>query len=144
MEVFSPSAPPPDPVERILEVSQQSLDEAGRNRLARAVRVDVGCDAIQCRIRLDAAAREISRLRRGLLGAAEAAAVSRLVPPPSDSETRPDPLAAPPAKRKAYAPAPIGKPSPPRDAAPVERAGEIPLINFFRITNMGTLLDVLA
>ncbi len=68
------------------------------------------CDTINCRILLLAAGREISRLRRGLLSAAEAAAMRRYEPLPPDPPAPAEPASAP-GSRKPYAPDPVGKPA---------------------------------
>ncbi len=69
------------------------------------------CDTIRCRILLQAAGREISRLRRGLLSAAEAAAIRRYEPLLPEDPPAPAEPAAAPGTRKPYAPDPVGKPA---------------------------------
>ncbi len=93
------------------------------------------CDARRCRLLLGVARRELERLRRPPLE-------------PVDTFERgadrpPDLLAAPPQERKAYAPDPLGKPTPPGETPP-QAAEVLEAVNHFHVTNLGTLLDVLA
>ena len=96
-----------------------------------------GCDARQCRIRLNAARREIDRLRRG---------IDHVGPPPPPGRFEPTIEIVPPgaAQRKPYAPDPLGKPTPLRLPPPPDPAGAIWLTNYLHVTNLGTLLDALA
>ena len=49
----------------------------------------------------------------------------------------------PPTERKSYAPDPIGKPSEPREVPP-DVAETLHMINYFQITNEGSLIDLLV
>ncbi|MHC4413847.1 MAG: hypothetical protein ACYS0G_01045 [Planctomycetota bacterium] len=137
-----------DPLERLIRVHTESLATAMRNRQAReAASVARECDARQGRIVLNAARREIDRLRRGLFRAAEAALLRQpvreiLIDAPSDPA--PEPRASPPAERKSYAPAPIGQPTVFPDATPPDPSEVVRVVNPFHVTNLGTLLDILA
>ena len=99
-----------------------------------------GCDARQCRIRLNAARREIDRLRRGFdhLGPPP--------PPPPIDRFEPTLEIVPPgaAERKPYAPDPLGKPTALRLPPPPDPAAAVWVANYFHVTNLGTLLDMLA
>ena len=133
-----------DPVERLIRVHTESLATAMRNRQARqAAPASQECDARRCRIVLNAARREIDRLRRGVIQPAQADSFQ-----PSlrsmGVDTPPDPLASPPTGRMSYAPDPLGKPSDFRDVTPPDPAEIVRAMNYFHVTNLGTLLDVLA
>ena len=95
------------------------------------------CDAQRCRIVLAAARREIDLLRRGVISE------DRFEPGPREPDPPLDPNAAPPTTRMAYAPDPIGKPAELRSELPPDQpaAQTAPL---YYVTNLGTLLDVLA
>ena len=56
----------------------------------------------------------------------------------------PDMPTSPPAERKAYAPDPLGKVAPSPEIPPPPPLRIISIDNFYHITNLGTLLDVLA
>ncbi|MHC4209390.1 MAG: hypothetical protein ACYSWT_06705 [Planctomycetota bacterium] len=118
-------------------------EQAAPARAARDARVDRVCLADpECRNRLRAAVMEISRLQRGILTAGERA---QLEPPPRRAEdVPPDPKASPPAERKAYAPDPPGRPPEIKDPTPPDPAELVRVVNWFHVTNMWTLLDVLA
>ncbi len=142
-------APAPDPGERLIQTHRESLATATRNRLARgALPIRFECEAARCRIILNAARREIGRLRQGLLTAAEESLVRRrvdrveLAERPAD--TPPAPHASPPTERMSYAPDPVGKPSVSREVIPPEPGAELPVENYSHVTNLGTLLDVVA
>jgi len=99
-----------------------------------------GCDDRQCRIRLNAARREIDRLRRGFDHVGP--------PPPRPPIERFEPTfeIVPPgaAERKPYAPDPLGKPTVLRLLPPPDPAAAVWVTNYFHVTNLGTLLDMLA
>ena len=88
---------------------------------------------------LDAARREIERLRDRLVFA-DQDSLARI----RGEERAPDPLSAPPTERKAYAPDPPGKTPEHRDVTPPDPAELVRVLNYFHITNIATLLDVLA
>jgi hypothetical protein len=95
-----------------------------------------------CRLQLRDAVLEISRLQRGILTAGERAFLE--CPDRRVEDVEPDPRACPPTARKAYAPDPVGKPTVRRDTTPPDPSEEVRVLNWFHITNLGTLLDVLA
>ncbi len=135
-----------DPGHRLVQLTQASLETARRFSRAREITAEPGrCDPRLCRIRLHPTEREISHLRHEL---------ARLVRPPirdvfepsrrlPEPDRPPDPLSSPPTKRKAYAPDPIGKPAEPREVPP-DVAETLHLINYIRITNEGSLIDLLV
>ncbi len=135
-----------DPVHRLVLLTQASFETARRFSRAREITAEPGrCDPRLCRIRLHPTEREISHLRDEL---------ARLARPPIRDvfepsrrllalDQPPDPLASPPTERKAYAPDPIGKPAEPR-AVPPDVAESLHLINYLRITNEGSLIDLLV
>ena len=135
-----------DPVHRLVRLTQASLETARRYSRAREITAEPGrCDPRLCRIRLHPTERQISHLRHEL---------ARLARPPIrdvfepshrllELDQPPDPLSSPPTKRKAYAPDPIGKPAPPH-ATPPDVAESLHLINYLRITNEGSLIDLLV
>jgi hypothetical protein len=135
-----------DPVDRLIRLTQASLETARRFSRAREITAEPGrCDPRLCRIRLHPTEREISHLRAELARLArppirDVFEPSRRLPEP---DRPPDPLSSPPTERKAYAPDPIGKPAPPRDTPP-DPAETLHLINYFRITNEGSLIDLLV
>ena len=96
-----------------------------------------GCDDRQCRIRLNAARREIDRLRRGF---------DHVGPPPPPGRFEPTIEIVPPgaAERRPYAPDPLGKPTVLRLLPPPGPAAAVWVTNYFHVTNLGTLLDMLA
>ena len=103
------------------------------------------CDTGQCRYALQRADARIARLE-GLLNAAVEALKNRPVPVTVENVRLPEPdtLAAPPTEAKAYAPAPVGKPTELDDDVPPDDRDRVQRINFFYLTNAGELLDVLA
>ena len=101
------------------------------------------CDDRQCRIRLNAARREIDRLRRGF----DHVNPPPLPPPPPQIERfEPTFEIVPPgaAERKPYAPDPLGKPTTLRLPPPPDPTAAVWVTNYFHVTNLGTLLDMLA
>ncbi len=135
-----------DPVDRLIRLTQASLETARRFSRAREITAEPGrCDPRLCRIRLHPTERELSHLRHELARLArppirDVFEPSRRFPEP---DRPPDPLSSPPTKRKAYAPDPIGKPAQ-RRATPPDPAETLHLINYFRITNEGSLIDLLV
>jgi hypothetical protein len=107
---------------------------------------DACLDKGQCRIIINDLEREISRLRRGLDGFER-----RCIEPPrevvrtemTDRLPPPSPTAARSEARKPYAPDPLGKPLAIVEPPPAE-PGVSGIENYLRITNLGTLIDVLA
>ena len=135
-----------DPVHRLVQLTQASFETVRRFSRAREITAEPGrCDPRLCRIRLHPTEREISHLRAELARLArppirDVFEPSRRFPEP---DRPPDPLSAPPTERKAYAPNPIGKPVEPREVPP-DVAETLHLINYFRITNEGSLIDLLV
>ncbi len=129
-----------DPLQRLVRTSTESLAAAMRSRRpVESAAVSQECDARRCRMVLDAARREIERLRDRLVFAEQ----DRLARNRGE-ESAPDPLSAPPTERKAYAPDPPGKTPEHRDVTPPDPAELVRVLNYFHITNVATLLDVLA
>ena len=137
---------PADPVVRLIRLTQASLETARRFSRAREITAEPDqCDPRLCRIRLYPTEREISHLRHELAHLArppirDVFEPSRRFPEP---DRAPDPLSSPPTKRKPYAPDPIGKPAERRDTPP-DPAETLHLINYLRITNEGSLIDLLV
>ena len=135
-----------DPVHRLVLLTQASLETARSFNRAREITAEPGrCEPGLHGIRLHVTEREISHLRHELARLArppirDVFEPSRRFPEPDQP---PDPLSSPPTKRKAYAPDPIGKPAPPREVPP-DVAETLHLINYFRITNEGSLIDLLV
>ncbi len=135
-----------DPVHRLVQLTQVSLETARRFNRAREITAEPGrFDPRLCRIRLHPTEREISRFRQEMAHVIrppirDVFEPSRRLPEP---DRPPDPLSSPPTKRKAYAPDPIGKPAQPRETPP-DVAESLHLINYFRITNEGSLIDLLV
>ncbi|MHC4949039.1 MAG: hypothetical protein ACYTG1_12405 [Planctomycetota bacterium] len=123
------------------------LHSAPHRRAPGADRVCLDCGG--CRQKLNAADREIDRLRSGLAGRIYGAALRRvwfLAPRPVEPVATAElaPLSAPPADRRPYAPAPLGAVPEHRDPTPPDPAETVRVINPYHVTNLGTLLDVLA
>ncbi len=104
-----------------------------------------GCTTGQCRHALQRAEGRISRLE-GLLSAAVEALKNRRVPVSIEVVRLPEPdtLAAPPTEPKAYAPAPVGKPTELDHDIPPDDRDRVQRINFFYLTDAGQFLNVLA
>ncbi len=133
-----------EPVHRLVYLTQANFETARRFNRAREITAEPGrCDPRLCHIRLHPTEREISHFRQELA----------LRPPirdvfiPSrewlDLDTPPDPISSPPTERKSYAPDPIGKPAEPREVPP-DVTETLHLINYFRISNEGSLIDLLV
>jgi len=107
-------------------------------------------DAGQCRIWLNECRREIDRLRAGreVLATRELDPAVQQRAGGSVSASRVDgpsgTLADPPTERKLYAVDPLAVMPDPRHPDPVERPPRIRVLNHYHVTNLGTLLDVLA
>lgn len=136
------------PVDRMIRVHAASQALAARNREQSAAgRASEPRDARQCRLVVNALKREIDRLRRGIdcVEIGDARLRSRPVDCEMGLEARlPDMPTSPPAARKAYAPDPLGKPAPAPEMPPPPPLRIISLDNHYHITNLGTLLDLLA
>ena len=136
------------PVDWMIRVHAASLALAARRREQSAAgRAGEPCDTRQCRLVVNALQREIDRLRRGV-DCVDLCA-GRLRPPPAEcasgvEDRIPGGPTSPPAVRKAYAPDPLGKPAPAAKMPPPPPLRIIFLDNFYHITNLGTLLDLLA
>jgi hypothetical protein len=136
------------PVDRMIRVHAASVARAARCRRESAIAGAPGpSDARRCRIVVNALRREIDRLRRGidrvdLCGAATRA--RECFAAPAAGRNPCGPPASPPPARKGYAPDPLGKV---REAAAIPPPPPPPVIsidNYCHITNLGTLLDMLA
>jgi len=103
------------------------------------------CETGHCRHALQRAHGRIARLE-GLLNAAVEALKNRPVPVAVENVRLPEPdtLAAPPTETKAYAPAPVGKPTELDEDIPPDDGDRVQRVNFFYLTNAGELLDVLG
>ncbi len=133
-----------EPAHRLVYLTQASFDTARRFNRAREITAEPGQrDPRMCRIRVHSTEHEISRFRQELV----------LRPPihdvfePSrdwlDRDMPPNPISSPPTERMSYAPDPIGKPAEPREAPP-DVAEVLRLINYFQISNEGSLIDLLV
>jgi hypothetical protein len=108
-------------------------------------------DAGQCRIWLNECRREIDRLRMGLDVRPERAPVDGAKAPVSPylgfdapcGEQR-ESLSDPPKEPKLYAVEPLSAMPDRRHPGPVEQPPRIHVLNHYHVTNLGTLLDVLA
>lgn len=134
-------------VDRLIKVHQASLQRAEHLREAnppRSTAEPTDCPA--CRAHINALEREISRLRRGL---ERPEPIEHTQPDEPLRPHRPDdfdrPLDPSVQERRPYAVDPLnldalrGDAPPPADPALVNR-----IENYYHITNLGTLLDVLA
>jgi hypothetical protein len=96
---------------------------------------------------VDALQREIDRLRRGF-DCVDLCQARLRTSANGEADLRgdrlPEPAPAAPAARKAYAPDPLGKPQPAPELPPPPPPRLISLDSIYRITNVGTLLDVLV
>jgi hypothetical protein len=116
--------------------SRASMEQAGEP-----------CDSRQCRLIINDLQREIDRLRRGFdcVDLYRPRRRSRALEGLEGTRDRcPELPPSGSAARKAYAPAPLGKPSPGPELPPPPPLRIIFLDNFYHITNLGTLLDLLA
>ena len=141
-----PDADPAPPLRGIRVVHHHRHEhrpEAAHAHAAREAGADRVCLAdAECRDHLRAAVMEISRLQRGILTAGERAFLEPL--PRWLEDLPPDPKAAPPTERKAYAPDPVGKSPEPRDTTPPDPSESVRVTNWFHVNNLGELLDVLV
>jgi hypothetical protein len=136
-------APPPRGIRAAHHHRHEQRQEAARTSATRPVIVDRMCLAdAACRDELRAAVMEISRLQRGILTAGERAFVEQV--PRWLADLPPDPKAAPPTERKAYAPDPVGKSPEPRDTTPPDPSEAVRVTNWFHVNNLGELLDILV
>jgi hypothetical protein len=136
-------APPPRGIRVVHHHRDEQRQEAARAPAARQVAADRVCLAdAECRDHLRAAVMEISRLQRGILTAGERAFVEQV--PRWLADPPPDPKAAPPTERKAYAPDPVGKSPEPRDTTPPDPSEAVRVTNWFHVNNLGELLDILV
>ncbi len=131
--------------DRLIRFGGVSLETAYRFNNAREVTVDSkGCDDRSCRIRLNAAEREIDRARNGLdINVRRSILDTVELSHEHDEDNRlPDVLSSPPTERKAYAPDPLGKPSPVTELPP-EEAKPYLKINFQNELFVGNVIDML-
>ncbi len=135
-----------EPVHRLVLLTQASFETARRFNRAREITAEPGrCDPRLCRIRLHPTEREISHFQQELAHTVrppirDVFEPSRRLP---ELDQPPNPLASPPTERKPYAPDPIGKPAEPREVPP-DVAESLHLINYFQISNEGSLIDLLV
>ena len=140
-----PDAAPAPPVRGIRVVHHHRHEhrpEAVHAHAAREAADDRVCLAdAACRDELRAAVMEISRLQRGILTAGERAFLDQV---PRWLEDRPpDPKAAAPTERKAYAPDPVGKSPEPRDTTPPDPSERVRAIDWYNVNQLGEMLDIL-
>jgi hypothetical protein len=137
----------PWPWARVLRAKLGRLPDVARRDDVPLRGVDAQpCDRGQCRIIINDLERQISRLRRGI----DLVDLSFVQPPPPstapdtcpDDVTR-DSLAMREPGRKSYAPPAVGEIPPP---APKAETPSTPasVENYPQVTNLGTLIDVLA
>jgi len=135
--------PPPRGIRAVHHHRHERRPEAARTATTRPVIVDRMCLAdAACRDELRAAVMEISRLQRGILTAGERAFVEQV--PRWLADLPPDPKAAAPTERKAYAPDPVGKSPEPGDTTPPDPSEAVRVTNWFHVNNLGELLDILV
>ena len=133
MDSISPLNPiPADPIAYPVRVSHERL--AAAVRAGKTQEPHHECEALRCRVVLAAQRREIDRLRGALARAPRA----------GEELPAPDPRASPPAEHKAYAPDPIGKPPVLRESLPPDAPPPVSVLHHEHITNIGSMLDVLA
>jgi len=136
------------PVDRMIRVHAASMARAACFRRESAIAGEhKPSDARQCRIVVNALRREIDRLRRGIDRVDIRGAVTRARECIAASDAGRDPCgppASPPPTRKAYAPDPLGKVRESAAIPPPPPPRVISIDNYYHITNLGTLLDVLA
>ncbi len=136
------------PVGRMIGIHAASVGESSRCRATeRRSEVDEPTDHGRCRIAVNALRREIDRLRRGM----DCAELSprEVVEVPCDGEAddvmgSEDGLASPAVGRMSYGVSPIGRVPKPEEALDPPREAHVPIMVNYHITNIGTLLDVLA
>ena len=135
-----------EPVHRLVYLTQASFETARRFNRAREITAEPGrCDPRLCHIRLHPTEREISHFQQELAHTVRPP-IRDVFEPSRDwlnLDMPPDPNSSPPTERKSYAPDPIGKPSEPREVPP-DVAEVLHMINYFRITNEGSLIDLLV
>lgn len=122
------------------------LGTAYRFRNAREITADsTGCDDRSCSIRLNAAEREIDRARNGLDRNVRRSICDTVeLTHEHDEDNRPpNELSSPPTKRKAYAPDPLGKPSPITELPP-EKPMTRPAIDYLHMLYVGNIIDLIV
>ncbi len=135
-----------EPVHRLVYLTQASFDSARRFNRAREITAEPRrCDPRICHIRLHPTEREISHFRQELAHTFRPP-IRDVFEPSRDwlnLDTPPDPKSSPPTERMSYAPDPIGKPAEPREVPP-DVAETLHMINYFQISNEGSLIDLLV
>ena len=134
------------PTFRLIFHSGVSLETANRIRNARENTADsTGCDDRSCRIRLNAAEREIYRARNGLDRNVRRSISDtvELTHEHEEDNRPPNELSSPPTKRKAYAPDPLGKPSPITELPP-EKPMTRPAIDYLHMLYVGSIIDLIV
>jgi len=149
VEIGSPSnAMAEHPVDRMIRVHAASMARAARCLCESATaRENKPSDARQCRIVVNALRREIDRLRRGIDRVDVRGAVTRARECIAARDAGRDPCGPPssmPPTRKTYGPDPLGKVKEAAAIPPPPPPRVISIDNYYHITNLGTLLDVLA
>ena len=140
------------PADRLIRFGGVSLERAYHFKNAREITADSkGCDDRSCRIRLNAAEREIYRARNGLdrnvrrsiRDTVELFHEHVLKHEFNDANRPPNKLSSPPTERKAYAPDPLGKPSPVTEL-PSEELKTRPVINYQHELFVGSIIDLIV
>ena len=134
------------PVHRLIFHNGISLKTAILIRNARENTADsTGCDDRSCRIRLNAAEREIYRARNGLDRNVRRSISDtvELTHEHVDDNRPPNELSSPPTERKAYAPDPLGKPSPVTELPPVKPMTR-PAIDYLHMLYVGSIIDLIV
>ena len=140
------------PAFRLIFHSGVSLETAYRIRNARENTADsTGCDDRSCRIRLNAAEREIYRARNGLdrnvrrsiRDTVELSHEHVIKHEFNDDNRPPNKLSSPPTERKAYAPDPLGKPSPITELPP-DKPMTRPAIDYLHMLYVGSIIDLIV
>ena len=138
--------------DRLIRFGGVSLETAYHFKKAREITADSrGCDDRSCRIRLNAAEREIDRARDGLnrnvrrtIRDIAVFSHEHVIKHEFDDDNRPpNELSSPPTKRKAYAPDPLGKPSPIADPLP-EKINTRPAIDYLHMLYVGSIIDLIV
>jgi len=141
-----PEAAPTPPLRGIRGVHHHrhaQRQETARTPATRPVFVDrMRLADAACRDELRAAVMEVSRLQRGILTAGERAFIEQV--PHWLRDLPPDPTAAPPTERKAYAPDPVGTSPEPRDTTPPDPSERVRAIDWYNVNQLGEMLDILA
>lgn len=138
--------------DRLIRFGGTSLESAYHFKKAREITADSrGCDDRSCRIRLNAAEREIDRLRDGLnrnvrrtiQDIVDFSHEHVIKHEYNDDNRPPNELSSPPTERKVYAPDPLGKPSPIAELLP-EKINTRPAIDYLHMLYVGSIIDLIV